>query len=402
VGVDELVAGHLLTLGTNIDPADLTRGLKIDDDFTVTARYDLALPAIDGQSFGVSLTDNVGGALPYDQQGDDVITVEVARVGGELRVQLLDRDVPGDRTTVLESVLLTPQAGETQIVLRLTHAADSPSVVEASFDLLLASGAVNRNVDFTETARIFGTDTANTGDDENWTRVQLIATGPDQNGTSVQGAFGTFSIDANTGAWNYALDNASPTVQALAHGARAVDNFNVRVIDEHGMSTSRQFGVSVIGTADGPTPTAPVTVVPDSTNPNGQIISGTDGNDLITGGAGADLLIGHAGADTFDYNNLGDAMDTIADFAKGPGGDVLDLHDLLALIAQPGVNPRDLVAFVPFDAPGFGPSIDVVADQNGIPGEGIGLTIARLHGITSSDTQAQILEQMLADGNLIL
>ena len=40
------------------------------------------------------------------------------------------------------------------------------------------------------------------------------------------------------------------------------------------------------------------------------------------------------------------------------------------------------VNFVPFDAPGFGPSIDVVVDQNGIPFEGTGLQIAFLEGVT--------------------
>ena len=53
VGIDALVAGHLLTVGSNIDPADLGRGLKIDDDFEVTARFDLSMPAL-GQVYGVS------------------------------------------------------------------------------------------------------------------------------------------------------------------------------------------------------------------------------------------------------------------------------------------------------------------------------------------------------------
>ena len=45
VGIDDLMAGHLLTVGSNIDPADLTRGLKIDDDFVVSARFDLLVAA---------------------------------------------------------------------------------------------------------------------------------------------------------------------------------------------------------------------------------------------------------------------------------------------------------------------------------------------------------------------
>ena len=52
-----LTSGQLLALNTNIDPNDLTRGLKIDDDFEVEARYELDAPDA-GEVYGITLFDN--------------------------------------------------------------------------------------------------------------------------------------------------------------------------------------------------------------------------------------------------------------------------------------------------------------------------------------------------------
>jgi Ca2+-binding RTX toxin-like protein len=56
---------------------------------------------------------------------------------------------------------------------------------------------------------------------------------------------------------------------------------------------------------------------------------GGDGNDLLRGGLGFDFLDGGAGADTFDFDHLGEAGDTIAGLEAVPGGDVLDIAELL-------------------------------------------------------------------------
>jgi len=58
-------------------------------------------------------------------------------------------------------------------------------------------------------------------------------------------------------------------------------------------------------------------------------LAGGGGNDLLRGGPGADRLDGGPGSDVFDYDALFDGIDLIVNFALGPGGDVLDIVDLL-------------------------------------------------------------------------
>jgi Ca2+-binding RTX toxin-like protein len=60
------------------------------------------------------------------------------------------------------------------------------------------------------------------------------------------------------------------------------------------------------------------------------VLLGGDGNDLLRGGLGADFLDGGLGADRFDFDHLSEAGDTVAGFEAVPGGDVLDIADLLA------------------------------------------------------------------------
>ncbi|MFA5355062.1 MAG: calcium-binding protein, partial [Thermodesulfovibrionales bacterium] len=63
-------------------------------------------------------------------------------------------------------------------------------------------------------------------------------------------------------------------------------------------------------------------------NTGNNALSGGTGNDTILGGSGNDLLIGGTGSDTFMYGSAGDGLDTIADFTKGSGNDLLDLTSL--------------------------------------------------------------------------
>jgi Ca2+-binding RTX toxin-like protein len=59
------------------------------------------------------------------------------------------------------------------------------------------------------------------------------------------------------------------------------------------------------------------------------VLLGGDGNDLLRGGLGADFLDGGLGEDRFDFDHLGEAGDTVAGFEAVPGGDVLDIAELL-------------------------------------------------------------------------
>ena len=96
-------------------------------------------------------------------------------------------------------------------------------------------------------AHTFGAATPDyAGDDENWTRVQLVAFGPDIHSGSnfAQGAYGSMAL-APTGEWHYTLDVVLS--QHLAQGQTVHEVFPVRVTDEHGLSSTGQQTISVSG-----------------------------------------------------------------------------------------------------------------------------------------------------------
>jgi lysophospholipase L1-like esterase len=70
-------------------------------------------------------------------------------------------------------------------------------------------------------------------------------------------------------------------------------------------------------------------------------LRGGPGNDLLVGGFGSDTLVGGGGSDTFGIDLLTRAIDRILDFRAGPGGDVLDLSDVLDF--GPGDAPASFV-----------------------------------------------------------
>ena len=67
-------------------------------------------------------------------------------------------------------------------------------------------------------------------------------------------------------------------------------------------------------------------------------IIGNEFGNRIEGGDGADTITGGAGSDTFVYTDAADAGDTIADFAAGVGGDVVDISALLASFGYAGAD----------------------------------------------------------------
>ena len=82
--------------------------------------------------YGIQLTDNIPG-FPNGNLGDDLLDVVVRRdADGNVYVQLRSVDVVADVLTVLQSNLLTPEAGQDQIVLRLSHEASNPGVIRSS------------------------------------------------------------------------------------------------------------------------------------------------------------------------------------------------------------------------------------------------------------------------------
>ena len=99
-------------------------------------------------------------------------------------------------------------------------------------------------------------------------------------------------------------------------------------------------------------------------------LEGLSGNDLLRGGLGADFLNGGAGSDTYDFNMLEEAADTVSGFEAVPGGDVLDIADLLAFsTSYAGGAGGPLANFVRLEAAGSDAQLQI--DTNGSAGGAI-------------------------------
>ena len=271
-GAPDPILGQNAILRTNIDPAS-PNGLKDTANFTVSGVFDLILPDSPREAYGVRLTDrHIGGnGTPPDQLGDDDIELVVRQnLSGNVVVALREVDFVNDVTTNIQSIILVPPAGTDQIRLNLVHSTTDTGAIHASFEYL-DNGMVIGSQNFTQVGRIFGTETSGfTGDDENWTRAEIIAYAPEHSDSILSGNFGTLNIN-QAGNWAYNLDNSRAATQNLAEGQTATDVFTVQVTDEFGASDTQTVTITVGGTNDAPVmQTAAVsrTTAEDSETPN--------------------------------------------------------------------------------------------------------------------------------------
>jgi Ca2+-binding RTX toxin-like protein len=121
---------------------------------------------------------------------------------------------------------------------------------------------------------------------------------------------------------------------------------------------------------------------------------GGEGGDLLRGGPGFDFIDGGNGADRIDFDSLGDAGDTIQGFAAFPGGDVLDIADLLvASTSYAGGAGGPITDFVRIEA--SGPNGWLQIDPDGAFGPAFWQTLATLNGGAALN-----VPMLLANGNL--
>jgi len=125
----------------------------------------------------------------------------------------------------------------------------------------------------------------------------------------------------------------------------------------------------------------------------GDTLLGGDGNDLLRGGMGADSMDGGLGMDRFDFDHPSEGTDTIAGFEAVPGGDVLDIADLLAWTSYAGGAGGELSAFVRFENVAGGSQLQIDAD--GLTGPDGWQGLATLQGHTDLD-----LNTLLSNGNV--
>ncbi|MCW5616416.1 MAG: cadherin-like domain-containing protein, partial [Rhodocyclaceae bacterium] len=142
------------------------------------------------------------------------------------------------------------------------------------------------------------------------------------------------------------------------------------------------------------------------------LLDGGDGNDILSGGAGEDQLTGGLGSDVFkwalaDRSTSGSpAMDHVTDFDVSPGGDQLDLRDLLQGEIQ-GTDSGNLLNYLHFESTAAGTVVHVSSNGgfNGgyTPGrEDVSITLDGVDlfsGGLSSDQQ--VIQDLLSKGKLI-
>jgi VCBS repeat-containing protein len=76
--------------------------------------------------------------------------------------------------------------------------------------------------------------------------------------------YGTFSIDAATGAWSYALDNTLPATQALNEGDTVSLTYDAQVSDGNGGTATRSVTITITGTNDSPVANGDTATVTES------------------------------------------------------------------------------------------------------------------------------------------
>ncbi|MDN3717395.1 VCBS domain-containing protein [Vibrio breoganii] len=150
-------------------------------------------------------------------------------------------------------------------------------------------------------------------------RGQVTATDVDKGAVltytpdSLQGQYGSFTLNKNSGTWTYTLDNSAH--QELVEGQYHTETLLVTVTDEHGAKTTQTVTVDVEGTNDRPVITSSVqheSVKEDATLfVRGQVTASDVDNhavltytpDSLTGQYGAFTLNKSSGAWTYKLDN---------------------------------------------------------------------------------------------------
>ncbi|WP_252177988.1 VCBS domain-containing protein [Endozoicomonas sp. 4G] len=130
------------------------------------------------------------------------------------------------------------------------------------------------------------------------------------------------------------------------------------------------------------------------------LIFGGAGEDIITGGVGDDTLTGGDDSDTFVWlsSDLGSvatpAQDIIKDFNTGSGGDIIDLSDVLV------DDSISLDQYLNLNFSNGDTTIEVMPGADGSVTQKIKLEGVDLSNYGGGGTEAQILNNLLNDGNL--
>jgi VCBS repeat-containing protein len=165
-----------------------------------------------------------------------------------------------------------------------------------------------------------------------------------------QSAYGTATIDADTGAWTFNVDNTNTTINALDDGETATATIVVTVTLTDGTTVEQEIAVTINGRTDLAGGTAASDTITGTSA--AEVIQGGNAADTISTGGGGDIVIGGygddiitlgAGADTVIYRftsrdsgswRADDGGDTINNFKIG--------EDKLVFVDTDGTTPITL------------------------------------------------------------
>ncbi|WP_342451450.1 VCBS domain-containing protein [Roseomonas nitratireducens] len=228
------------------------------NDGPVITSQDLS-GAVTEQGSPAGLIQDVGTIGFGDVDVSDVHLVSSAPVGTTLGTltAVKDSDTTGSGTggqlswtySVAASAVEYLKAGETRVESFIVTIDDQQG------------GVVTRQVDVTITgandaASITGTATGAVAEDGVQAATGTIMVDDADGGearfatpASLDGTYGSFALDVNTGEWTYTLANGAANVQALALGTTATDTLTVASLDG---TATQSISVAIAGTLDGP------------------------------------------------------------------------------------------------------------------------------------------------------
>ena len=266
--------GEAAILNTTIPSSgrmlDATTGLNYYKSFSITAIFNLTVPASSNNEYGIALTDN----LPHDNPGTENVILDVfTGGGGGSAVNLIESNNVAGTSTLLDDLPLyasgvSPSSAD-QIELTLTYTAPgtvtigdpSSEPVVASFELL------DNGTPVAGSAQTFALTGAIFSSSEDFTRAEFFAQAPAESDTILQGTYGTLDLTED-GQWTYSLNSLGAAYQALDLGQTATDPFAVQLADGGG-SSQQSLTVNVTGVGAGTL--APV--AENTGNPTGQTVA---------------------------------------------------------------------------------------------------------------------------------
>ena len=143
--------------------SDITKGLRIDDTFSVSGIFDVSSLIMLNEQYGVHLSDSVG------IDSNDRLDMFVSHtVDDSMKIQFRRQDHITNTLTILEEVAFTPGSND-QILLMLSRLSTDNNDITASFAYGLG-GAFGTTTTFSTTTSIFN--------GEDFTRAQFVASGP--------------------------------------------------------------------------------------------------------------------------------------------------------------------------------------------------------------------------------